>query len=248
YKWKDPNAEKEADPCGEESEELEIHNLIEEGASTNEEAPEIRIIMGLDQLLKRIEIMQCDIRLRQQLEGTIESQTEDQATMQQEQADMDKCHGFPRHLAEIRQLQRAQNQLQCQVTELLCRYANLRTQKRALAHQWNLVLQKTAKIRELSREYQRWMQDTSQEISFCRKRSREIQSRKLTKHRANEVTETNIWSSFRYSQRYLLRKLVTRHMKDLRDEIQDLRRYSEELTTEIDKRVVWITKKATKLG
>ncbi|KAH8366712.1 hypothetical protein KR200_001739, partial [Drosophila serrata] len=239
--------EKESDNCGQESEELTIHNLIEEAVSITEEDPEIQILRGLDSLLNRIEIMQCDIRLRQKLEGNIESQSEDLSTMQRDQEDMDKCQGYPQHLAEVRQLQRAQHQLQCQITELLCRYGNLRTQKRNLTHQWNDVQKKTAEIRDLSHEYQKWMEDTSEEITNCRKRSRQIRATKLTKQLANEVTETNILSSFRYSQRYLFKNLINRHIKELSAEIQEIRRFGEELVVEVEKRLGWIAKKAAKM-
>ncbi|KAH8289204.1 hypothetical protein KR054_001739, partial [Drosophila jambulina] len=248
YKWGDEEPDKVSEVCEPESEDLEIHNLIEEGISATEEDPEIQILRGLDKLLKRIEIMQCDIRLRQQLEANSGIETDDQTSMRQDQANMDKCDGFPRHLAEIRQLQRSQHQLQCQITELLCRYAHLRTQKRLLSHQLDRVREKIVVIRDLSSVNQKWMQDTSKELAMCRKRSKHIRKGKLTKQLAHEVTETNIWSSFRYSQRYLLKNLLTRHVNDFSEEIEELRRYTVELTGEIEKRLAWITKKAIQLG
>lgn len=249
YKWKESlqGVNDTSEECEQESEELDSQLMdmdMEEDASTDEQTPAIQTLMALDSLLRRIEILQCDIRLRQQLEGNIESQSEDLDPKPEE----DVCQGLPLQLLEIRQLQRAQHQLQCEITELLCRYANLRTQKRALSHQWNRVVQKTSQLRMVSREHHKWMQDTAHEMGNCRKRSRAIKAGKLTKELADEVTETNIWSSFRYSRRYLLRRLVGRHIEDLRCEIKELKQYSHDLATEINGRLASINEKAVKLG
>ncbi|KAH8260788.1 hypothetical protein KR038_010724, partial [Drosophila bunnanda] len=243
---KDQEADKESDLCVE-SEELEMQDLMEEAVSITEEDPEIQILRGLDNLLSRIEIMQCDIRLRQKLEGD-EPQAEDQAAIQRDQAVMDECLGFPSNMADIRQLQRAQHQLQCQITELLRRYAHLRTQKRDLSHRWSIVQKKTAEIRELNGIYQKWMKDTSEEIAKCRKRSRQIHATKLTRKLATEVTETNIMSSYHYSQRYVLQNFVAQQLTDLRAELEEMRRFSDELAVEVDRRLEWIAKKAIKMG
>ncbi|KAH8368096.1 hypothetical protein KR084_006943 [Drosophila pseudotakahashii] len=238
--WEQPStAVAEETDSQEEETELLPFGLVEEDMTSDEESKTLNAIHGLDQILKRIDIMQSQIRRHQQLENsTDQTETEEQVS----------CGGLnPKH-SEIRCIQRAQHHIQCQITELLCRYDGLRDMLRTLSQQWACLERKIADIRSHNLVHLDWTEESANDLSNCQHRHRSLAAVKLTKKMALLVTKTNMSSGFRYSRRYLRQALLSRHINDFRYEITELKLLSEQICAEIDRRLNEIKIKAHKMG
>ncbi|XP_016948047.1 uncharacterized protein LOC108023273 [Drosophila biarmipes] len=223
----------------EEETELLPYALVEEEVTSDEESKTLRAIHGLDQILKRIDILQSQIRRHQQLENSTEqSQAEDPVS----------CGGLSAKHSEIRCLQRAQHHIQCQITELLCRYDGLREMLRDLSQNWACLERRIADIRSHNVVHLEWTQESANDLSNCQQRHRSLAAVKLTKKMALLVTKTNMSSGFRYSRRFLRHALLRRHVNDFRYEIAELKLLSEQICAEIDKRLGRIKTKAHQMG
>ncbi|XP_001976933.2 uncharacterized protein LOC6551201 [Drosophila erecta] len=222
--------EMEAQPCGVEEEDL----------TTDEETKTLSIIQGLDQILQRIDIQQCQIRRHQQLENSTQHSeaTEDQIS----------CSGLNAKQSAIRCIQRAQHHIQCQITELLCRYDALRNMLTSLSQTWTCLEQRIANIRNQNLVHLAWTEECANDLSNCQRRHRSLAAVKLTKKMALLVTKTNMSSGFRYSRRYLRHALIARHINDFRYEVAELKVLSEEIFTEINGRLDQIKMKAQQCG
>nr|XP_016939218.1 uncharacterized protein LOC108016859 [Drosophila suzukii] len=229
-------AAEETESQEEETEQVP-YGLVEEEVTSDEESKTLGAIHGLDQILKRIDILQSQIRRHQQL-GNSTEQSEDQVS----------CSGLNAKHSEIRCIQRAQHHIQCQITELLCRYEGLREMLRTLSQNWACLERRIADIRSHNVVHLEWTQESANDLSNCQQRHRSLAAVKLTKKMALLVTKTNMSSGFRYSRRFLRHALLNRHIKDFRYEIAELKLLSEEICTEIDKRLDRIKTKALEMG
>ncbi|XP_037725970.1 uncharacterized protein LOC119557321 [Drosophila subpulchrella] len=229
-------AAEETESQEEETEQVP-YGLVEEEVTSDEESKTLRAIHGLDQILKRIDILQSQIRRHQQLEHSTE-QSEDQIS----------CSGLNVKHSEIRCIQRAQHHIQCQITELLCRYDGLREMLRTLSQTWACLERRIADIRSHNVVHLEWTQESANDLSNCQQRHRSLAAVKLTKKMALLVTKTNMSSGFRYNRRFLRRALLSRHINDFRYEIAELKLLSEQICAEIDKRLNRIKTRALKMG
>ncbi|XP_039497037.1 uncharacterized protein LOC120455170 [Drosophila santomea] len=217
-------------PCG----------MVEGEVTTDEETRTLSALEGLDQILKRIDILQSQIRRSQQLENS---------TQQSEPSeDRISCSGLNAKQSEIRCIQRAQHHIQCQIAELLCRYDNFRNMLRSLIQTWTCLERRIAVIRNKNLVHLAWTEECANDLSNCQHRHRSLAAVKLTKKMALLVTKTNMSSGFRYSRRYLRNALIARHVNDFRYEIAELKVLSEEIYTEIDGRLDQIKLKAQQFG
>nr|NP_572200.2 uncharacterized protein Dmel_CG15468 [Drosophila melanogaster]AAF45999.3 uncharacterized protein Dmel_CG15468 [Drosophila melanogaster] len=223
-------------------EEMEILpcGMGEEGITTDEETKTLITIQGLDEILKRIDILRSQLRRNQQLEDI------SQPSVMPE--DPISCSGLNAKQSEIRCIQRAQHHIQCQLTELLCRYDALRNMLRSLGETWTCLERRIADIRGQNRVHLAWTEECANDLSNCQQRHRSLAAVKLTKKMALLVTKTNMSSGFRYSRRYLRHALIARHINDFRYEIAELKVLSEEIFSEIDGRLDQIKMKAQRFG
>ncbi|XP_016999742.2 uncharacterized protein [Drosophila takahashii] len=244
--WEQPTTAvaEETDSQEEETELLPFGLRVEEeGLTSDEESKTLNAIHGLDQILKRIDIMQSQIRRHQQLEKSTD-RTEEEETEEEQVS----CGGLTTKHSEIRCIQRAQHHIQCQITELLCRYNGFRDMLRTLSQEWACLEQKIADIRRHNLVHLDWTQESANDLSNCQHRHRSLAAVKLTKKMALLVTKTNMSSGFRYSRRYLRQALLSRHINDFRYEVAELKLLSEQICAGIDGRLDEIKMKARKMG
>ncbi|XP_017061733.1 uncharacterized protein LOC108101770 [Drosophila ficusphila] len=239
-----PTIELEDTDSAEPESDLMPYGLAEEEEqSSDEETKTLRAIHALDQILNRIEMMQSQIRRRQQHEGSCDEQSGEE--QREEQVD---CSGLTPKQAEIRCVQRAQHHMQCQVSELLCRYDKLRSMMRTLSQQWAHLNCQIAEIRAHNLVHLEWTQESASDLSNCQQRHRSLAAVKLTKKMALLVTKTNMSSGFRYSRRYLRQALLERHINDFHYEIAELKLLSDEINAQIELRLDGIRDKAIQMG
>ncbi|XP_016971862.1 uncharacterized protein LOC108039378 [Drosophila rhopaloa] len=232
----------DTDSQEEESDLLHLGLDEEDMSTSDEESKTLHAIQSLDRILQRIDILQSHIRRRQELEsGSDESQTE-------EHVEPEDCSGLDPDQAEIRCIIRAQHHIQCQITELLCRYENLRTMMRRLSQRWKCLERQILEIRGHNQVHLEWTQESANDLSNCQHRHRSLAAVKLTKKMALLVTKTNMSSGFRYSRRYVRRALLSRHINDFHYEIEELKLLSEDICCKIDQRLEKIKIKANKMG
>ncbi|XP_017074772.1 uncharacterized protein LOC108110287 [Drosophila eugracilis] len=224
----------------EEETELLPFGLAEEEVPSDEETKTRNAILDLDQILKRIDILQCQIRRRQQMEITTEGTQQDEDHL--------SCDGLNPKQSEIRCIKRAQHYIQCQITELLCRYDVLKNILRKLSHQWSCLERQIANMRSLNLDHLEWTEVAANDLSNCQNRHRSMDAVKLTKKMALLVTKTNMSCGFRYSRRYLRQALIRLHINDFHYELIELKLLSEQICSEIDQRLHKIKLKAQNMG
>ncbi|EDW53116.1 GM12658 [Drosophila sechellia] len=228
----------------EEEMELLPYGMGEEGITTDEETKTLIAIQGLDEILKRIDILRSQLRRNLQLEDM--SQPSESAGGIQSPCQWPECEAnrrirciqtFPRHHIPVPTKPNS-----CAAT---MRSGNM---LRSLGETWTCLERRIADIRGQNLVHLAWTEECANDLSNCQRRHRSLAAVKLTKKMALLVTKTNMSSGFRYSRRYLRHALIARHINDFRYEIAELKVLSEEIFSEIDGRLDQIKMKAERFG
>ncbi|KAH8419905.1 hypothetical protein KR009_003660, partial [Drosophila setifemur] len=217
----------------EEQAELEAEELF---SYTDDELRSLRSIQELDRTIARIELLQAEILLRQQMmDGDDERQPKaEEATISEA---VQQMRGLTLEEEEIRSLKRDHFRQQCEIDEIVCCYRSMKTFLDRIVQELCGTHREMKKTRRLSKAHQKWVKDTTNELNHCRQQHQDLAAAKLTKKMAFRVTKKNMARDFHYSRRFLRRGLLNRHLQDFHHEIDELKVFSAEIAKEIGKRL-----------
>ncbi|XP_022210896.2 WEB family protein At4g27595, chloroplastic [Drosophila obscura] len=234
-----------------------------EDATEDEEDRAMRAVAEIDCLIRRIELMQLAIRQRQnpdksESESAEEEQPEEEyltriqqicQEIERKRKELDvqvkvqelKAATEPKPLAlscqeqvEVRNLQHAHHRLQCEISEMICRYQKLRSILREFRQRLCSINKQLRQMSARAQEFNEWTQQVAGELHVCLERYQHLLHHKISKMEAQKTAKVHIFRFFSRNKLFLMKSRLPQNLRDFRGEIDDLCNFINDLSVEME--------------
>ncbi|EDW66030.1 uncharacterized protein [Drosophila virilis] len=137
---------------------------------------------------------------------------------------------------EVRNLQHAHHQLQCEIDELICNYRLMRGLLNKMRNQLCQENRRVRKLGSITHQYQDWSRLVAEELPVCKQRYNQLIEIKLSKAEANRVISAHKAKAMRYSNTFLTSRQLRYELREFHSEIEELKEYASDLRKEMIRR------------
>ncbi|XP_003736687.2 uncharacterized protein [Drosophila pseudoobscura] len=137
---------------------------------------------------------------------------------------------------EVRDLQHAHHRLQCEISEMICRYQNLRATLRDFRLRMCSINKQLRHMSARAQEFNEWVLQVAGELHVCLERYHYLLHQKISKIEAQTTAKVHIFRFFSLNKQFLMNSRLPRDLRDLRFEIDELCIFINDLTEEMEER------------
>ncbi|XP_023163123.2 uncharacterized protein LOC111594169 [Drosophila hydei] len=145
---------------------------------------------------------------------------------------------------EVRNLQHAHHQLQCEIDELICNYRCMRTLLSTMRREMCNENRRVRKLGEMTQSYKEWSQKVAKELPVCKQRYSCMLEKKLSKEEAKHIIAANSAKAAKYTKTYLTKRQLNYELREFNLEIKELQEYTSDLHNEMTRRFIRFEKEA----